>query len=114
MPSILQLDIGERSHATEDTKIRNVEDLLESRVVKAFFPLGLSHHMGLDVHDAGAKPKLSFCEDKERSIAKYSETGLLRPANEVVASCMSGASLLEPGTVITVEPEILMFEHMTE
>ena len=38
----------------------------------------------------------------------------MRPANEVVASCMSGASLLEPGTVITVEPEILMSEHMTE
>ena len=109
-----RFDIDERSHATKDTKIRNVEDLLESRVVKAFFPRGLSHHMGPDVHDAGAKPKLSFCEDEERSIAKYSEKGLLRPANEVVASCMSGASLLKPGMVITVEPEILMSEHMTE
>ena len=59
-----RFDIDERSHATEDSKIRNVEDLLESMVVKAFFPRGLSHHMGLDVHDAGAKPKLSFCEDK--------------------------------------------------
>ena len=88
----------------------NVEELLRSGVSKAFFPHGLGHHMGLDVHAVSAKPILSFCRGEEQSTIEYSEKSLLRPMNDFMAPCTSDAALLEPGMVITVEPGICMLE----
>ena len=87
-----------------------VEDLLRAGVSKAFFPHGLGHHMGLDVHDVSAKPILSFCRGEEQSMLDHSEKSLVSPTNESMALCRSDAALLEPGMVITVEPGICKFD----
>lgn len=87
----------------------NVEELLRSGISRVFFPHGLGHHMGLDVHDVSAKPILSFSRDEVQSIA-YSMKSLLKPTNEIMSPCTSDAALLEPGMVITVEPGICMCE----
>ena len=89
----------------------NVEELLKSRVVKAFYPHGLGHHMGLDVHDVSLQPILSVRTGKEQSNVNYCEKSLLRPTDEVLTACWAGTVLLEPGMVITVEPGICMFEQ---
>lgn len=88
----------------------NVEDLLRAGVSKAFFPHGLGHHMGLDVHDVSATPILSFCRSEEQSMLDHSQKSLWSPANESMALCRSDATL-EPGMVITVEPGICMFDE---
>lgn len=38
-------------------KSKNVQDILESGAMKIFFPHGLGHMLGLDVHDVGGKKK---------------------------------------------------------
>lgn len=86
----------------------NVEELVRSGVSRAFFPHGLGHHMGLDVHDVSAKPILSFSRDEEQSIA-HSKKSLLKPTNKLMCPCTSDAALLEPGMVITVEPGICTY-----
>lgn len=76
-----------------------VDELIESGAVRAVFPHGLGHHMGLDVHDVSAKPILSFA--RETSTMGFKDE---MPWN--YAPCTSSAPLLEPGMVITVEPGI--------
>ena len=88
----------------------NVEDLLKSRVVKAFYPHALGHHMGLEVHDVSVRPILGVREGKEESIVNYCDKSLLRPTYEVLTACWAGTELLKPGMVITVEPGICMYE----
>ena len=87
----------------------DVEELLRSGISRAFFPHGLGHHMGLDVHDVSADSILSICRDEERPMNRQGEKVLLRSTNDFMAPCTSDAALLEPGMVITVEPGLCMF-----
>lgn len=83
----------------------NVEDLLKSRVVKAFYPHGLGHLMGLDVHDVSVQPILSVRAGKEQWTVNYCEKSRLGPTDEVLTACWAGKVLLLPG--------ICMFEQST-
>lgn len=91
-----------------------VEELLRSGLSRIFFPHGLGHHMGLDVHDVSERPILSPCGGNQNSMIEYSGKGLLRRTKAFMNKCTSDVALLEPGMVITVEPGICMFKTTKE
>ena len=91
-----------------------IEELLRSGLSRVFFPHGLGHHMGLDVHDVSERPILSPYGGNQSSMVEYSGKGLLRRTKDFMNKCTSDAALLEPGMVITVEPGICMFKMTKE
>ena len=88
----------------------DVEEVLNSGATKAFFPHGLGHHMGLDVHDVSAKPILSMTRRHSSSTREILLENMADMRLEL-APCTSEAALLEPGMVITVEPGICSYSH---
>ena len=85
-----------------------VEEVLNSGATKAFFPHGLGHHMGLDVHDVSAKPILSMTQSDDSS-SRGKSLDSMADMRSKLDPCTSDAALLEPGMVITVEPGICAF-----
>ncbi len=103
----------------------NRTEVEESGVVSAFFPHGLGHHVGLEVHDVTGGPKLlsiggggmARLEGGKREIITPAELVELRRRQDKdgnATQCSSGAviptmapaekQLLAPGMVVTVEP----------
>ncbi|KAJ5161865.1 hypothetical protein N7492_007257 [Penicillium capsulatum] len=66
------------------------EEILLSGASKVFFPHGLGHHVGLEVHDVSESSIMA----KSQQIAPYH------------SPCTASAPLLEEGMVVTVEPGI--------
>ncbi|KAK4556812.1 hypothetical protein LTR86_006383 [Recurvomyces mirabilis] len=102
------------------------EEVLTQGTWRAFFPHGLGHHMGLEVHDVspGPRPK----EDSSKSMSvEDSHIAVLPPpwqlmsswlATEPLPTSTSGArpdyALLKPGMIITVEPGIYFNSFLLE
>lgn len=63
---------------------------------RAFFPHGLGHHLGLDVHDVNGVPIMRYVE---------AQSAILDTAN-ARAPCLPDQPPLEEGMVITIEPGI--------
>lgn len=66
----------------------DMNELLKNNIHRIFYPHGIGHLLGLDVHDVGGKSK------KSRNNSAYLRTGVK----------------LEPGMVVTVEPGIYFIE----
>ncbi|MGB5249110.1 MAG: Xaa-Pro dipeptidase [Gammaproteobacteria bacterium] len=75
------------------------EAMVESGVTRAFFPHGLGHHLGLQVHDRGGK------------LADASGVQLTQPQADPFLRNLRPA---EPGNVFTIEPGIYVIDQLLE
>lgn len=73
-----------------------VEELLQKHVVPLFYPHGVGHFLGIDVHDKGGYP---------RGVMKVNEPGLEK---------LRTNRKLQPGMVVTVEPGIYFKDALLE
>ena len=82
----------------------NAADAVEAGAVWMFMPHGLSHGIGLDVHD---------CENLgERGLSDFS--ALAARANEIDTCIMRNNWRLRPGTVMSNEPGIYFIPALIE
>jgi len=75
----------------------SAEAILEKDLVKPFYPHGLGHHLGLQVHDLGA----NLCDDKGTPAEKPKDHPNLRASR-----------VLEPRMVYTVEPGLYFIDSL--
>lgn len=75
----------------------SADDIIEQGIVNTFFPHGLGHHLGLQVHDVGG-----FMAD-ERG------THIPAPKDHPFLRCTRG---IEPSMVFTIEPGLYFIESL--
>lgn len=75
----------------------SAESMVESGVTAAFFPHGLGHHLGLQVHDRGGK------------LADPAGTPIPQPSGHPF---LRNLRPVEPGNVFTIEPGIYVIEQL--
>jgi Xaa-Pro dipeptidase len=80
------------------------EDILRAGTVGAFFPHGLGHHLGLEVHDitpTSADSEENSSKNDTTDVAYMGNTTLGLPA---FTPASFSATPLTPGNVVTIEP----------
>lgn len=97
--------------------------LMKKGFSRAFFPHGLGHHIGLEVHDVSPQPLLSLKEEESRQPVWHTQNGKrtqidFRESPPFYYNSSRGAfcrpfpsslSLLQEDMVLTVEPGICAF-----
>ncbi|OCL03469.1 hypothetical protein AOQ84DRAFT_302709 [Glonium stellatum] len=121
-PGVRFLDLHILAHKVAIMGLKNlgilhggdVEEIYRAGTSRAFFPHGLGHHLGLEVHDVGQKSLMSVNSDRE-SDHITSDAKSKYPTNyhlpvyhgEMCKSPVDPQSRsLEEGMVVTVEPGI--------
>ena len=94
------------------------KEILEAGTSLAFYPHGLGHHMGLEVHDVS--PNGRSASLYQQSLETYGDlsndcwSDHLQNSTICRAPCQTGYSSLEPGMVITVEPGVYFNRYALE
>lgn len=81
----------------------NVEDSVREGAHAMFFPHGLGHMMGLDVHDMEGLGQVYVGFDDE-----------VRPSTQFGTNCLRCGRRLQPGFVMTDEPGIYFIPHLID
>lgn len=98
----------------------DVDAVIDTGASKAFFPHGLGHHMGLEVHDVSGKPLLGleqdirqhfWCNEMGKDTCLKSKESIdlscgIQNEKDSTAICTIEGGLLEENMVLTVEPGI--------
>ena len=86
----------------------SVEEIFEAGTSKGFYPHGLGHHLGLDVHDVLSIPPLRYRETKVEDQCPVLDL------KHALAPCRHDQPSLEEGMVVTVEPGIYFNRYELE
>jgi Xaa-Pro dipeptidase len=115
-PGISYLDLYYLAHSIALTGLMDLrilhngteDEIKKSGVVSIFFPHGLGHHIGLEVHDVST----GTINARENPHVPLPET----QTNDVPTSPyrLQSAALLEPNMVLTVEPGIYFHRYAIE
>ncbi len=81
----------------------SIDDIIESKAITMFMPHGLSHGLGMDVHDCEAFGERSFDFSEFEDRAEASQTCIYRKH-----------WMLRPGAVITDEPGIYFIPELID
>ncbi|KAK8046469.1 hypothetical protein PG996_014533 [Apiospora saccharicola] len=123
---LLKLGILRRGDkmAAAVTEEQVVQKILASGVSSAFFPHGLGHHVGLEVHDVAGTQRLmstvspwtvGYRKNKRDFILREDLIYMMRSSATAKATTTSVLGrALEPGMVVTVEPGIYFCREYIE
>ncbi|KID75098.1 Xaa-Pro dipeptidase, partial [Metarhizium brunneum ARSEF 3297] len=100
------------------------EDVARAGTVAAFFPHGLGHHVGLDVHDVSGTLALSAAEGRGQQL-DFGKRAMVTPSMLADMTCASSSQdavgggrsktqLLLPNMIVTVEPGIYFCREYLE
>ena len=98
----------------------DVEEVIKNGASQPFFPHGLGHHIGLEVHDVSKQPITGLAEARQdiNDFTQYGDIlGGLRGEDEGTSykmPCTIGSPLLAPNMVLTVEPGIYFSKYALE
>ncbi|KAH7308185.1 putative Xaa-Pro aminopeptidase [Stachybotrys elegans] len=100
----------------------DVHDIAQAGTVSAFFPHGLGHHVGLEVHDVSGDDRLLLLTDslkieggKREMVPPATLVSLLREAiTSAATGRYKGRQVLEPNMIVTVEPGIYFCREYIE
>lgn len=79
------------------------DDIFAAGTETGFFPHGLGHHLGLEVHDVAPDPAPPARSDRD---------GAASSTESWFQSCEASAQVLQPGMVVTIEPGIYFNEFL--
>jgi Xaa-Pro dipeptidase len=102
-----------------------LSELIDNRACLAFFPHGLGHYVGLEVHDVGATSNHLFIQNSPGDSKTFSELSGRTPNNDNASMYprfmtpkgllqAPATSILEENMVVTVEPGIYFNRYAIE
>ena len=114
-PGIKMLDLHQAAHRIAIKGLLKLgifhngspEDIYEAGTSRGFYPHGLGHHMGLDVHDVLNIPVLRYRQESDKACPVLDLRNALPP-------CRPEQPPLEEGMVITIEPGIYFNRYELE